>query len=125
MGNCIIRQNMIMQRYQEDSEHKEPMIVHPVVQMYYPVPLPELSMEFNKNPQVEAESEVGNGVVRIKVVITKHELEMMLKKGGVSVGDLVSHMKKESSNDAVVIEDDDNRYCGKWKPSLDSIPELH
>ncbi|KAI3742369.1 hypothetical protein L1987_60049 [Smallanthus sonchifolius] len=128
MGNCLIRQNKIMQTGQEVIEHKESMKVHRVSggQMYYPVPVQEASMELNKNPESEAETEDGNGIVRIKLVISKQELQVMLTKGGVSVGDLVSYMKNESSNEAVVIEDDDDsRNCGKWKPVLDSIPELN
>lgn len=125
MGNCIIRQNKIMQTGQEVSKHIESMKVPRVLggQMYFPVPVQEASMELNKNLESEAETEDGNGLVRIKLVITKQELAVMLTKGGVSVRDLVSHVKKESSNGAVVIEDEDNRYCGRWKPVLDSIPE--
>ncbi|KAK9055424.1 hypothetical protein SSX86_026508 [Deinandra increscens subsp. villosa] len=127
MGNCIIRQNKIMQTSQEVIEHKESIKVGRVFggQMYYPVPVKEASMELNKNPESETDAEEGNGIVRIKLVITKQELEVMLTKGGLSVGDLVSYMKKESSNEAVVIEDEDNRNCGRWKPVLDSIPELN
>nr|GEW26778.1 hypothetical protein [Tanacetum cinerariifolium] len=98
-----------MQTCQDATQHKELMSDHG--QMYYPVPLPESS---------KGESEGGTGVLRIKLVISKQELEVMLKKGGVSVSDLASHMKKESLNNAVVIEDEDNRRCGRWKPVLDS-----
>ncbi|KAL8191674.1 hypothetical protein R6Q57_028405 [Mikania cordata] len=126
MGNCIIRQNKIMQTGQEVIKHKESMKVNQVIggQMYYPVPVQEASMELNKNPESEAETEDGNGIVRVKLVITKRELEVMLTKGEVSVADLVSHMRKESLKGAVMIEDEDNRNCGRWKPVLDSIPEL-
>lgn len=97
MGNCIIKQNKIMQMDQDVTKHK-------------------------KIPEVDAESKGENKVMRIKLVITKQELEMMLMKGG----DLASHMIKESLDKAVVIEDyDDNRSCGRWKPVLDSIPEFN
>lgn len=60
--------------------------------------------------------------VRIKLVVTKQEYEVMLKKGGVSVSDLVSHIEKDGSlierDDGVDGEDD-----GRWKPSLESIFE--
>ncbi|GKE10476.1 hypothetical protein Tco_1414027 [Tanacetum coccineum] len=85
-------------------------------QMCYPVPLPEPSKK--NSDLIKGESEGGTGVLRIKLVITKQELEVMLKKGGVSVSDLASHMKKENLNNAVVIEDEDNRRCGRWKPAL-------
>ncbi|GJX46041.1 hypothetical protein Tco_0271231 [Tanacetum coccineum] len=87
-------------------------------QMCYPVPLPEPSKK--NSDLIKGESEGGTGVLRIKLVITKQELEVMLKKGGVSVSDLASHMKKENLNNAVVIEDEDNRRCGRWKPVLDT-----
>ncbi|XP_022036496.1 uncharacterized protein LOC110938528 [Helianthus annuus] len=127
MGNCIIRQKKIMQTGQEVSEHKESMKVQRVIggRTYYPVPHQEDSTDLNKDPESEAETEDGNGIVRIKLVITKQELEVMLTKGGVSVSDLVSHMKKDRSSEAVVVEDEDNRSCGRWKPVLDSIPELN
>ncbi|KAL8208574.1 hypothetical protein R6Q57_007986 [Mikania cordata] len=119
MGNCIIRQNKIKQIGQEFNGHKESMKVdHEQVlggHMYHRVPLPKPSMEFNKIPEIDAVSEGGDRVVRIKLVITKHELEMMLRKGGVSVSDLGI---KEST-------DEDNRSCGRWKPVLASIPELN
>ena len=121
MGNCITRQNKIMQTCQEVTQHKEPMKDH--VQMYYPVPLPEPSKK--NSDLIKGESEGGTGVLRIKLVISKQELEVMLEKGGVSVGDLASHMKKESLKKAVVIEDENSRKCGRWKPVLDSIPELN
>ncbi|KAL4571593.1 hypothetical protein LXL04_018356 [Taraxacum kok-saghyz] len=118
MGNCIIRQNKVMEADWEISKCKEPMIIHQDVlpigdQMYTPVAI----------PVIKAESEGDNGVVRIKVVISKQELEVMLKKGGLSVCDLVSHMKKERCDE--IDDDEDDRNCGRWKPVLDSIPELN
>ncbi|XP_076907208.1 uncharacterized protein LOC143563584 [Bidens hawaiensis] len=112
MGNCIIRQHKTMQTSQEVANHKESMKVHQDLggQTYYPVPLLN-----------QVETEGGDRVVRIKLMITKQDLEVMLKKGVVSVDGLASHMKKENSDEDVVIED--NRSCGRWKPVLDSIPE--
>ncbi|CAH1434483.1 unnamed protein product [Lactuca virosa] len=115
MGNCIIRQNKVMQADWEISKHKEPMKAHPVLPVVlYPVAI----------PVIKAGSEGDNGVVRIKVVISKQELEVMLRKGGVSVGELVSHMKKERF-DVIDDDDEDDRNRGRWKPVLDSIPELN
>ncbi|XP_021968831.1 uncharacterized protein LOC110863926 [Helianthus annuus] len=110
MGNCIIIQNKIMQKGEEVIKHRGSMKVNQVLggQTYDPLPL--------------SEKEGVDRVVRIKLVITKQELEVMLRKGGVSAGDLASRMQKESSDEAVVIEED-SRSCGRWKPVLDSIPE--
>ncbi|KVI12002.1 uncharacterized protein LOC112507739 [Cynara cardunculus var. scolymus] len=134
MGNCIIRQSKVMQTGWDVTEQKERMKVHrvlpevlPVVQhlrqethmisgqMYHPVPLSVPLLEFNKNPVMEAESQSNHEVVRIKLVITKQELEVMLRKGGVSVSELVSHTNKESLDET----------DGRWKPVLDSIPEFN
>lgn len=56
-----------------------------------------------------------SSVVRIKLVISKQQLQDMLRKGGVSVGDMVSKLHM----------DDDNvtHRQGYWKPVLESIPE--
>ncbi|XP_071699449.1 uncharacterized protein [Rutidosis leptorrhynchoides] len=126
MGNCIHLQNKVLQMGQKVTVHKEPISVDQVLSDLLPVPFP---VEFNKNQEIKAGSESNNGVVRIKVVITKQELGLMLKKGGVSIGELVSHMKNENSNKSMVIEDEDededDRNCRRWKPELDTIPEFN
>ncbi|XP_024975624.1 uncharacterized protein LOC112513557 [Cynara cardunculus var. scolymus] len=145
MGNCLIRQEkMIIKVIKTDGEVLEyapPMKVHqvlsqyadhaisdvlPVVrhlrhqadmvagQIYYLFQLPVASPESVKSSKTST--------VRIKLVVTKQELEVMLKKGGVSVTELVSQIEKngsliETSNDG---GDDDD---GRWKPRLESIPE--
>nr|GEW26779.1 hypothetical protein [Tanacetum cinerariifolium] len=112
-----------MQIGMEIIQDKEPIqVIQDHANRLLVVQLPQPS---TKNPEIQRETEGGNGVVRIKLVISKQELEMMLRKGGVSVGDLVTHMKKESTNKTVVIEDEDNGKSGRWKPILDSIPELN
>ncbi|CAH1418317.1 unnamed protein product [Lactuca virosa] len=140
MGNCLIRQNKmiikVIKTNGEVLEYKPPIKVHqvltqhadhaisdvfPVVRhlghqdemvaghIYYLLPLPHVALpESIKNPRT---------TVRIKLVVTKQELEMMLKKGGVSVsvGDLVSQIGKNGSLMEIV--------DGRWKPGLESIPE--
>ncbi|XP_047312287.1 uncharacterized protein LOC124915577 [Impatiens glandulifera] len=95
--------------------------------LYYLLPLPVLPAEEEEekekkrvrfsNPQDIAGQE-GSGVVRIKLVITKQELEMMLSRGALSLDDMISHLqdKQNSSNQAEL----SNKG---WKPSLESIPE--
>lgn len=56
-------------------------------------------------------------VVRIKLVISKQELQEMLKKGGVSVGDMVSQLQSSEKRT------DSDRDREAWKPVLESIPE--
>ncbi|KAF3441652.1 hypothetical protein FNV43_RR15567 [Rhamnella rubrinervis] len=62
--------------------------------------------------QQESNKTTTSSVVRIKLVISKQELQKMLRKGGVSVGDMVSHQSSEKSLD-----------CDGWKPVLERIPE--
>ncbi|CAI0391845.1 unnamed protein product [Linum tenue] len=91
--------------------------------------------ESSQNKKVEEhhhdESDVkGGGVVRIKLVITKQELEELLKKGGVSVGDMVSHLQDQQRLVKVDVGENDQQqqeeeeWQKNWKPVLESIPEI-
>ncbi|KAK6126380.1 hypothetical protein DH2020_039880 [Rehmannia glutinosa] len=55
-----------------------------------------------------------NGVVRIKVVISKQELQAILSNGGVSVDDVISKVQKK----------DDLVISKGWSPALESIPGI-
>ncbi|XP_008243571.1 PREDICTED: uncharacterized protein LOC103341796 [Prunus mume] len=96
--------------------------------LYYlvPLPLPPKKASQKKvrfaNPEVEAEQETK--VVRIKIVISKQELQEMLRKGGVSVDDLVSQLQSDRSIDKTNSFNDDGN-CEGWKPVLESIPEAN
>ncbi|XP_059643244.1 uncharacterized protein LOC132285092 [Cornus florida] len=104
--------------------------------LYYLLPAP-LEVDNKKvlrfsNPVVEAAGQAGTGgVVRIKMVISKQELEAMLRKGGaLSSNDMVSQLlkKQSSTNDMVDHDfdgDDGNENCRGWKPALESIPEVN
>ncbi|CAN1277363.1 Uncharacterized protein At1g66480 [Linum perenne] len=102
--------------------------------LYCLVPIPCSSspsppqLVVKKTKKKEAKS--NEGVVRIKLVISKSELEELLRRGGVSVSDMVSnHLQgqkqrlpvKEGAEEEVE-DDDDHHHC--WKPALESIPEL-
>ncbi|KAL6998051.1 hypothetical protein U1Q18_008177 [Sarracenia purpurea var. burkii] len=83
------------------------------------------------NPEMETEKGSGR-VVRIKVVISRHDLEMMLRKGGVSVvDDIISRIQKKGKNrnDQGNKDSDhdggNDRICKGWKPVLESIPEVN
>lgn len=98
--------------------------------LYYLVPLPlppkkasEKKVKFSIDPEGEAEQETK--VVRIKLVISKQELQEMLGKGGVSVDDMVSRIQCQKSTDKKTDSFDyDGSYEG-WKPVLESIPEVN
>uniref|UniRef100_A0A5B6ZBW8 Uncharacterized protein n=1 Tax=Davidia involucrata TaxID=16924 RepID=A0A5B6ZBW8_DAVIN len=97
--------------------------------LYYLLPLPVLvpppesdkKMLRFSNPQLEPGQ--GTGVVRIKLVISKQELEVMLRKGGVSIDDLVSQLQNKQ-NGANKFDDENGKWKG-WKPVLESIPEVN
>ncbi|KAL7092228.1 hypothetical protein ACP275_12G152800 [Erythranthe tilingii] len=63
------------------------------------------------------ENRATGSVVRIKLVISKKELQAMLINGGVSVDDLISNQmqKEESTNGRAV----------SLSPALESIPEVN
>ncbi|CAN1134095.1 hypothetical protein LINPERPRIM_LOCUS16303 [Linum perenne] len=73
--------------------------------------------------QSKKDDEEAGRVVRIKLVISKSELEELLRRGGVSVSDMVSnHLQGQKQRLPEVEDDDDHHHC--WKPALESIPEL-
>ncbi|XP_054787797.1 uncharacterized protein LOC129293727 [Prosopis cineraria] len=75
-----------------------------------------------QDPEVQGSQE-SSGVVRIKVVISKQELQALLRKGGISVNNvnMLSLLHGEQ-----VTESEDKCHNGfhGWKPALESIPEL-
>ncbi|CAN1134093.1 Uncharacterized protein At1g66480 [Linum perenne] len=105
--------------------------------LYCLVPIPCSSSPTKKKvrfsipeEQSKKDAKSNEGVVRIKLVISKSELEELLRRGGVSVSDMVSnHLQgqkqrlpvKEGAEEEVE-DDDDHHHC--WKPALESIPEL-
>ncbi|GAV66886.1 DUF4228 domain-containing protein [Cephalotus follicularis] len=92
-----------------------------------PMPTPKVSkkkVRFSK-PEVLEDGQQSSGVVRIKLVITKKELQEILQKGGVvSIDDMVSQLQSKQSIQRVVTVDDDKHREG-WKPVLESIPEAN
>ncbi|KAL3536109.1 hypothetical protein ACH5RR_004573 [Cinchona calisaya] len=63
-------------------------------------------------------TEQGSGVLRIKLVISKQELQAMLQKGGVTVDNMVSKLQINETN----VSDSRKSSVG-WMPMLESIPE--
>lgn len=95
-------------------------------QLYYLVPLPLPSPEVKKKVRFsipEEEDGQGTGVVRIKLVISKQELQEMLQKGGVSVDDMVSQLQGQQRVQKHNMSNNYNNSRG-WKPVLESIPEI-
>ncbi|XP_038882971.1 uncharacterized protein LOC120074056 [Benincasa hispida] len=73
----------------------------------------------------EPEKESGGGVVRIKVVMTKKELEEMVERGGISAEEMISKIKSGSGEISCrdLEEEDEESELQRWKPVLQSIPE--
>lgn len=109
--------NRVIKTNDEVLAYKQPINVHQVVSHHanhavsivHPVAL----LESVKNTRKS---------VRIKLVVSKKELELMLKKGDVSLDELVSGFAK---NGSLINSDDrvDDKDDGKWKPGLESIQE--
>ncbi|CAN1134090.1 hypothetical protein LINPERPRIM_LOCUS16303 [Linum perenne] len=93
--------------------------------LYCLVPIPLVVKKTKKKVRfsIPEEQSKKDGVVRIKLVISKSELEELLRRGGVSVSDMVSnHLQGQKQRLPEVEDDDDHHHC--WKPALESIPEL-
>ncbi|CAN1134089.1 hypothetical protein LINPERPRIM_LOCUS16303 [Linum perenne] len=94
--------------------------------LYCLVPIPLVVKKTKKKVRFsipEEQTKSNEGVVRIKLVISKSELEELLRRGGVSVSDMVSnHLQGQKQRLPEVEDDDDHHHC--WKPALESIPEL-
>ncbi|XVF76197.1 hypothetical protein PTKIN_Ptkin13bG0247500 [Pterospermum kingtungense] len=111
------------------SQHLRPDAkLHPG-QLYYLIPVPSPSQKSKKkrvrfsNPEVN-DDQGSAGVVRIKLIISKQELQELLQKGGGSVQDMVSQIqsKEKSTNE---IDTSDAVDCRGWKPVLESIAEVN
>lgn len=98
-------------------------------QLYYLVPPASPSPKASKkkvrfaNPEIEGAQE--SNVIRIKLVISKQELQNMLEKGGISVNNMLSLVHREKGVDRKDICNKSDDSCGGWKPALESIPEVN
>lgn len=101
-------------------------------ELYYLVPLPLPSPKANKKkvrfaePEIEGGGASESGLIRIKLVISKQELQHMVHNGGISVNEMLSLVHDEKGVDGT--QDVCRRidYCSQgWKPALESIPEVN
>ncbi|XP_014495630.1 uncharacterized protein LOC106757471 [Vigna radiata var. radiata] len=94
-------------------------------QLYHLVALPPPSPKTNKKVRF-ADPEVQDlhksNVVRIKLVISKQELQNMLQNGGFSVSNMLSLVHDEVKVQDFTLKNDD--VSQGWKPALESIPEV-
>lgn len=100
--------------------------------LYYLLPLlpvapqpPKKKKKVRFSEDVVEEERRTSGVVRIKLVITKQELQAMLEKEGVSVEDVISCVQKEPIKIAGSDLDGGSMALKGRSPALESIPELN
>lgn len=94
-------------------------------QLYYLIPLPSPSKKGKKkkvrfsNPEVNDDQVSSPSVVRIKLIISKQELQELLQNGGVSAQDIASHniQSKQTTNGIITLDVDDDS-CRGSKPVL-------
>ncbi|RDX64331.1 hypothetical protein CR513_57120, partial [Mucuna pruriens] len=94
-------------------------------QLYYLVPLPPPSPKSNKKVRFadpEVQDVQKSNVVRIKLVISKQELQDMLQNGGFSVSNMLSLVHEDKGQD--LSQKSDHDFSQAWKPALESIPEV-
>ncbi|XVE96421.1 hypothetical protein REPUB_Repub02eG0220400 [Reevesia pubescens] len=112
------------------SQHLQPDAKLLPGQLYYIIPVPSPSKKSKKkkvrfsNPEVNDEQ--GHpGVVRIKLIISKQELQELLQKEGVSVHDMVSQIQSKQSTNGIDTSDHADDNCRRWKPVFESIAEVN
>lgn len=115
------------------SQHLRPETKLQGGQLYYLVPLPlrpqgavKKKVRFSEPEKEADEQQETSKVVRIKLVISKQELQELLSKGGLSVDYMVSRLRNEKTTDSFTgFSCDDGQREGYWKPALESIPEVN
>ncbi|KAK3136147.1 hypothetical protein QOZ80_5BG0428790 [Eleusine coracana subsp. coracana] len=116
MGNCLViqdRKEIKIMRVDGSKVLKMPPLK--IQQEALDEPLTGHSI-----PGVLPASAVADpGAVRVKLVISKQELNRMLEKEGMSLDDIVSAMRKGTIDG----RESEHECCGGWRPALESIPE--
>lgn len=95
--------------------------------LHYLVPLPLSSPQAKKKVRfsIPEDEDKKENIVRIKLVISKKELQEMLQKEGVSVDSMVSQILDQQRVEKIDdTTDNDDNHKGYWKPVLESIPEI-
>ncbi|XP_009773722.1 uncharacterized protein LOC107808244 [Nicotiana tabacum] len=128
MGNCIVLQQKIVKVMKTNGKVLEYKPLMKKDNEVLPLaPEPPTKVPVNKKvtfaDEVEESSKKGSDqVLRIKLVISKKELQALLNEGGgLTVDGIVQYpLQKEQISSNEMIKND----CIGWKPALDSIPEL-
>ncbi|KAH7543750.1 hypothetical protein ACOSQ2_031862 [Xanthoceras sorbifolium] len=80
--------------------------------------LPSVTSDKEKAVEAEAEAEAGGGVRRIKVVITKKQLQQLLEKQ-LSVEEVLLTVGRRRRSASWEVDSP----TSNWKPKLEAIPE--
>ncbi|KAK5782544.1 hypothetical protein PVK06_037048 [Gossypium arboreum] len=98
----------------------------------YLIPLPSPSKKGKKkkarfsNPEVNDDQVRSPNVVRIKLIISKQELQELLQNGGVSAQDIASHnIQSKQTTNGIIAPDVDDDSCRGSKPVLQTIAEVN
>ncbi|CAN6867098.1 unnamed protein product [Brassica oleracea] len=71
------------------------------------------------NPNTDGDDNKNVSVMRMKIVVSKQELEKLLQGGS------VHEILYQTLEKQTLLTDDDNLECNRgWRPMLDSIPEI-
>ncbi|XP_022133156.1 uncharacterized protein LOC111005826 [Momordica charantia] len=83
---------------------------------------PKKAVRFAVPEKETGEGEISGGrAIRIKVVMTKKELEEMIENGGIWGDEMMSKIK--SSGEISCRDELEKEELQRWKPALESIPE--
>ncbi|XP_041996866.1 uncharacterized protein LOC121746963 [Salvia splendens] len=136
MGNCIVLQENVMKKYgYQILEHNSPIKVdqhascdevksmHPNVQNQMHFPIKTKKKTVRGLDRIFEGGDEGSRVARIKLVISKKELQEMLSEGGeISVDGLILKMKNHQE---ITDKVESSVNIGKgWFPALETIPEI-
>lgn len=150
MGNCLVLQEkaaIVIKTDDEILKHKSPIkgdqashatsdelhvvkSMHPkadqVLQNHLHLATKTMKKKKDRfsDKVLEGEDQASR-VVRIKVVISKKELQKMLSEGEVSVDGMILKVQNQEIINKAESNDRDEKIAKGWFPALESIPEIN
>ncbi|XP_057807570.1 uncharacterized protein LOC131022162 [Salvia miltiorrhiza] len=131
MGNCLVLQEKVMKTDGEILEHLLVKNMHPNAQvlqnnLHFSIKTTtkKKAVRFSDKVLMEGGDEASR-VVRIKLVISKKELQEMLSEGEISVDGMILKVQNQETTSKVESNDRDGVIAKGWFPALESIPEIN